>query len=164
MKNWLFKLSILALAPVVFFSCKKDETRAIVTVGAPATLAASSTTLVLDSSAAVRNTTVVTFTWTPADFGYQAGVKYTLQIAKAGANFVNPREYTLDGGLQQKFTHAEFNTVAILAGLAFGANGTLEARVRSTVSAKIDTTYSNKITLTVKPYQVKERLMKFISA
>lgn len=154
MKNWISKLTIIALAPVVFIACKKDETRAIVTVGAPATLSASATTLVLDSSAANRNNTAVTFTWTPADFGYQAGVKYTLQIAKTGANFANPREFNLDGGLQQKFTHAEFNTVAILAGLAPGSNGTLEARVRSTISAKIDTTYSNKITLTVKPYLV----------
>jgi hypothetical protein len=154
MKNWLSKISILALAPVIFVSCKKDETRAIVTVGAPATLSASSLTLVLDSSAAVRNTTAVTFTWTPASFGYQAGVKYTLQIAKAGANFVNPKEYTLDGGLQQAFTHSEFNQVALLLGLAPAANGTLEARVRSTVSAKVDTTYSNKLTITVKPYLV----------
>ena len=154
MKNWLSKISILALAPVIFVSCKKDETRAIVTVGTPATLSASSLTLVLDSSAANRNNTVVTFNWTPADFGYQAGVKYTLQIAKAGANFVNPKEYTFDGGFQQKFTHAEFNQVALLLGLAPAANGTLEARVRSTVSSKVDTTYSNKLTITVKPYLV----------
>src|SRR6185369_4601789 len=143
-----------ALAAVVLFSCKKDETRAIVTVGAPATLAASSTTLVLDSSAANRNNTVVTFTWTPANFGYQAGIKYTLQIAKAGANFANPKEYTFDGGLQQSFSHADFNQVALLLGLAPAANGTLEARVRSTVSAKVDTIYSNKLTITVKPYLV----------
>jgi len=155
MKNWLSKISIIALAAVVFASCKKDETRAIVKVGAAGTLSATSTTLVLDSSAANRNNTVVTFNWTPASFGYQAAIKYTLQIAKAGANFVNPREYSLDGGLSQSFTNAEFNQTALLAGLAPGANGTLEARVRSTVgSSKVDTTYSNKITLTVKPYLV----------
>jgi starch-binding outer membrane protein SusE/F len=154
MKNWLSKISITALAAVIFVSCKKDETRAIVDVGAPGTLSASSTTLILDSSAANRNNTAVTFTWTAASFGYQAAVKYTLQIAKTGANFANAREYSLDGGLSQAFTHAEFNQVALLAGLAPGANGTLEARVRSTISSKVDTTYSNKITITVKPYLV----------
>jgi len=154
MKNWLSKLLVITLASAVFVSCKKDETRAVVSVGDPATLSATSTTLVLDSSAANRNNTVVTFNWTPAEFGYPAGIKYTLQIAKSGTNFANAREFTFDGGLQKAFTHAELNQEVILAGLAPGSNGTVEARVRSTVSAKVDTIYSNKLTLTVKPYLV----------
>lgn len=154
MKNWLSLLSITVLASVIFVSCKKDETKAIVSVGAPGTLTASATTLNLDSSAANRNNTAVTFTWTAANFGYQSAVKYTLQIAKAGANFANAREFDFNGRLQTSFTHADFNQVALLAGLAPGATGTLEARVRSSVSPKVDTTYSNKITLQVKPYLV----------
>jgi starch-binding outer membrane protein SusE/F len=154
MKNWLSTLSVITLASVLIVSCKKDETRAIVSAGPAGTLTATATTLNLDSSAANRNNTAVTFNWTPADFGYQAAVKYTLQIAKTGANFVNAREFTLNGGLSQAFTHAEFNQVALLAGLAPGTTGSLEARVRSTISAKVDTTYSNKITLQVKPYLV----------
>jgi starch-binding outer membrane protein SusE/F len=154
MKKILNKIWILALALVFLVACKKDETRAVLSVGAPSTLTATPTTLTLDSSAANRNNNAITFDWTPAKFGYNAGVKYTLQIAKTGANFVNAREFTLEGGLQQKFTHAEFNQVALLSGLAPGANGTLEARVRSTVSPLVDTTYSSKITITVKPYLV----------
>src|SRR5262245_45732245 len=138
MKRILNKIWILAFAPAFLVACKKDETRATLSVGAPSTLTANPTTLVLDSSAANRNNTAITFTWTGANLGYAAGVKYTLQIAKAGAKFVNAREYTLEGGLQQKFTHAEFNQVALLSGLAPGANGTLEARVRSTVSPLVD--------------------------
>jgi len=152
MKKILNKIWILAIASALLVACKKDETRAVLSKGAPNTLTANPTTLVLDSSAANRNNTAITFSWTKADYGYAAGVKYTLQIAKAGANFVNPREYTLEGGLEQKFTHAEFNQIALLSGLAPNANGTLEARVRSSVSPYVDTVYSAKITITVKPY------------
>jgi hypothetical protein len=155
MKNWLNKILVIAITPVALLSCKKDETRAILSVGAVASLSANPTSLVLDSSAANRNNTAIVFNWTAADFGYQAAVNYTLQLAKAGTNFTtNLREISIDGKLTKSFTHAEFNQEALLAGLAPGTNGTLEARIRAAVNSKVDTTYSTKITITVKPYLV----------
>ena len=80
MKPSLRITSMALLATVFLFSCKKDETRAIVQAGTPATLNASASTLVLTK--ATENNTAMTFTFTPASFGYKAAITYTLQFAK----------------------------------------------------------------------------------
>jgi hypothetical protein len=154
MKKWLNRILVISVASATLVSCKKDETKAFVKVGAASTLTVTPTSLVLDSSAANRNNNAITFSWTKADFGYSAGVNYTLQIAKNGTNFANPREVTLNGGLEQKYSNADFNQLALLAGLAPGSTGTLQARVRAAVSSKVDTTYSNIVPISVKPYLV----------
>jgi starch-binding outer membrane protein SusE/F len=154
MKNWLNRLLLISIASAALVSCKKDETKVRVNVGAASALTVTPATVVLDSSAANRNNTAVTFSWTPADFGFQAGVNYTLQIAKSGTNFANAQGVSLNGLFQQKYTHAELNTIALIAGLTPGSAGQLQARVRSTISSKVDTTYSNVVTVTVTPYLV----------
>ncbi|MER3498766.1 MAG: DUF5116 domain-containing protein [Chitinophagaceae bacterium] len=154
MKNWINKLLLVLLPAAVLVSCKKDESKAYVHVGAAGTLTVTPTTIVLDSSAANRNNTAITFSWTEADFGYQAGVTYTLQISKSGTNFSNPKEYSFNGKFTTSLSHADFNQVALLQGLPPGNAGTLQARVRSVVSSRVDTTYSNVVNITVTPYLV----------
>ncbi len=154
MKKWLNILLVTGVASSIFISCKKDEVKAFVKIVAAATVSANPNSLVLDSSAANRNNTAITFNWTAADFGYQAAVTYTLQIAKNGTNFANPREFSFNGVFTTKFSHVDFNQQALLAGLPPGSAGILQARVRAVVSPRVDTVYSSVIQITVTPYLV----------
>ena len=90
MKTILSKVLLLNMAVMLLFSCKKDETQAIATAGKAGSLNASQNTLVLTKANAT--TTAVTFTATAPDYGFQAAVTNTLQIAKKGTNFVGDKE------------------------------------------------------------------------
>jgi hypothetical protein len=54
----------------------------------------------------------------------------------------------------QKYTGADFNTMALILGLPFNSAGQLDIRVKSSISDSIAAIYSNKVTVTVTPYQV----------
>jgi starch-binding outer membrane protein SusE/F len=152
MKKSIQSSILIALAVVSFCSCEKDEIKTIAYTGRPGSLTASPTTLVLTSTNA--NDTVETFSWVPTDYGYQAAVKYTLQIAKGGTNFTAPKEINMGSATQQKFSGADFNQMAIILGLPPGSPGQLDVRVKSSISDSIKAVYSNNTTLTVTPYLV----------
>lgn len=152
MNSIIYKLSLLILAAVTLYACKKDEDRAIATTGQPGTLAASQSSLTLTSANA--KDTVQVFSWASTEYGFKAATKYTLQIAKGGTNFTAPKELSLGSERQQKFTGADFNQMAILLGLAPGSAGQLDVRVKSSISDSIPAVYSNTVTLNVTPYLV----------
>src|SRR5689334_2634374 len=82
-----FRSSILLwMVPFVLWSCKKDETRAVVQTGTAPVLSVSANSVTLTK--ATENNTGLTFTFIPAEFGYKAAVTYTLQFCKPGNNFV----------------------------------------------------------------------------
>lgn len=152
MKKLVNKILLIGFIGGILFSCKKDEVQTVAKGGVSPALTASQTTLVL--SAATAADTVEAFSWTASDYGYSAAVKYTLQIAKAGTNFATPKEINMGSGLVQKYSGADFNQLAILQGLPFNTVGQLEVRVKSAISDSISAIYSNKVTVTITPYQV----------
>lgn len=151
MKKIFFHIMLMTLTSVMLWSCEKDEIKAVLKPGSEPTISASAATVVLNSANATD--TVQTFSWLASDFGYQAGVKYILQIDKAGNQFADATEYTING-LSKKFTTSELNTVALLKGLAPGSEGTLEARVKADIGAGVETVMSNVISTKVTPYLV----------
>jgi hypothetical protein len=152
MKN-IIQSSILAvLFAGMLYGCKKVETQVVLQDGVPATLTASQTTLVLASTNA--SDTVEAFTWTPAQYGFSAAIRYSLQVAKAGTTFAAPKEVSMGSSLVQKYTGADFNQMAILLGLAPGSAGQLEVRVKASLTDSIKAIYSNVVTVTVTPYLV----------
>ena len=86
MKSWINKILVLGATAMLLWACEKDENRAVLTPTESPTLTANQTTLTLTQAAGAQD--AVTFTWTPADFGYNAGVTYALQISKKGTNFI----------------------------------------------------------------------------
>ncbi len=151
MKKFLQNMLLLAVTSVTLWSCEKDEIKAVLGAGTEPTISASAASLVLTS--ANPTDTVQTLTWAPSDFGYQAGVKYILQVDKAGNDFQAATEYTING-LTKKFTSSELNTLAILKGLAPDTEGTLEARVTADVGSGVETVSSQVISMKVTPYLV----------
>jgi hypothetical protein len=152
MKKVFNYLLLVGAVSSLFQACKKDEFKTFLQTGVPPTLTASKTTLVLTAGTASDTSEV--FSWNASKYGYSAAVKYTLQISKVGTNFAAPKEVSLGPGLVQKYTGADFNQLSILQGLPFNVTGQLEVRVKSSISDSIPAIYSNKVTVTVTPYQV----------
>jgi hypothetical protein len=143
---------ILFLAATVFVACEKDETKVVMNNGTPSSLSANASDFILTSDKAID--TIQVFEWTPSDYGFNAAITYSLQIAKQGSNFESPKEYVLGNKLKNSFTGGDINQVAVAAGLKFGVKGGMEARVKSTLSESVAPIYSNVLNFTVTPYQV----------
>lgn len=151
MKTILSKILLLNVVILLLFSCKKDETQAIATSGKAGSLSASQSTLVLTKANATQP--AVTFTVTAPDFGFQAAVTNTLQIAKKGTNFVGAKEVALDLKATTKtYTTIDFNALMLSMGLATGITSDVDVRVVSKISESMAPVYSNLVSLKVTPY------------
>src|SRR5688500_2209230 len=100
MKAPISTFCLLLLVAIIVWSCEKDETRVVAKTGEPGALVASQTSLTLSSANAAD--TVQAFSWAPADYGFPAAVKYTLQIAKGGTDFAAPKEVDMGSIRAQK--------------------------------------------------------------
>ena len=153
MKPKLIPIIFSALALLLFNGCKKDAANITVGEGTPAVLTASASTLVLSSAAAADN--AVTFSWTKADYNYNAAIQYTLEVDKKGNNFAAPKTYAIDASaMTQQLSVGDLNNALVLMGFAPGAASILEARVKSELRADQDVLYSNVLEMTVTPYPV----------
>src|SRR5258708_3181558 len=158
------QLAIIIIAFLSLTACRKDEQQAVLKQGtflttASAGLAASSTTLVLDSTNAAK-TQALTFTWPAVNFNASVVVTYTLQIDSVNGNFAKPQTVTLVNGLSKSYTVADFNALLTTLGLTPGVAGQIEVRVKAAVlqSTGVASTaadvYSNIVNLTVTPYKI----------
>ncbi len=151
MKKLINHILLFAVASVALWSCKKDEDRAIFKPAGASALQVSSTDIVLNSANALD--TAITFNWTAPDYGFDAAVRYTLQLARTGTNFASAKEYVLTG-LQKKITTAELNQAVILMGLAPAQQGSIDARLISSLGTHTPNDTSEVTTIKVTPYLV----------
>ncbi|GAB3225579.1 hypothetical protein GCM10027346_06950 [Hymenobacter seoulensis] len=151
--NHFTKLAGLGLVATLFLaSCEKDEDRVVLQTGTPVSLTSSATTAVLTQDKA--SATAVTYTWTPASFGYQAAVKYVLQFDKKGGNFSAPIEIEAGSATTRALTVAELNSVLIRLKMAPGAVGNVDVRVAASVGASTAPMMSSVASISGAPYLV----------
>jgi len=154
MRTWLNRIMMMAVAAIIISSCKKDEVKTILNVGAAPSLAANNTSLVLLQANA--NNDAVKFTYSPATFGFDAAVTYVLQIAKGGTSFASAS--TTEVGLsnispmEKSFKVVDFNR-ELLKIINYGTATPVEVRVKATVAAAAPPTYSNVVTITATAYR-----------
>ncbi|MDN3587844.1 SusE domain-containing protein [Pedobacter aquatilis] len=151
MKSIFLKSLAFSIIALSLWSCKKDETRAIATSGSGGALQTSATSVVLDKSKLTA--TVVTFSLTDANFGYQAAVSNTLQLAVKGTNFAAPKEVLLDAKTTSKaYNGLDFNNLLLSLGISTTTNTDVEFRIKSSISTTASPAYSNVVTINSKPF------------
>lgn len=152
MRSILNNTITLIIFGIVFWSCKKNIEQVKMTDGvAPAiTLSPSAITL----SSASGTDTVQTISWSPADYGFKAAVSYSVEIAKAGSSFANPKTVTVGTATSLKYLGAVLNELAIGEGIQPGTTGSLDIRIKSALSDAVSI-YSSPATLSVTTYAVE---------
>lgn len=143
-------LLLLSLFALTLFACEKDEERIVVRQGTAPALTASASTLVLDR--ANPGADALTFSATPSDYGFNAAVTYTLEMARKGNNFSDSVVVALSNTRERKFTVGELNGILNRLELQPGSESQVEARVKSQVAPSIAPVYSNVVTLSATPY------------
>ncbi len=91
-----------------------------------------------------------TFSWSAAFPGYSGTVSYALEYDSAGKNFVSPQTIGHGGPsiYSASLIQAEMNTTALTSGIAVGATGTVEYRIKAT-TASGSVAYSNVVNVDV---------------
>ncbi len=158
MKERFNLLALLVLAIVGLNACQKDGERLVVQPASTITLTSNVSSVSLTADSASRN--AVAFSWTPAQYGYNAAVRYTLQLDKAGNAFKAPVEISAANSVSATVSVADLNQAMLQVGLPAGSSGQLEARVRSELvlngaaAATTMPTYSAATTITATPYLI----------
>lgn len=149
-----FKSSLLLLiaAATFFTSCKKDEVQAVLAPGGNVNLASTQLTLVLTQASAA--TTASAFTWGKADFGYPAGITYTLEFTKGGTNFATATTtvINMDTKLAKTFTIGDLNA-KMQDIIPYGSAQQVQARIKADVGSGVAPIYSNVLSMTITSYR-----------
>jgi starch-binding outer membrane protein SusE/F len=152
------KLLYIILACVItFISCKKDETRTIVSDNPTApvfTNPVEGTSFVFSTA---NDSLKIVFRWSRADFGFQASLINTIQMAKKNDDsFKKMKQFFVKPSNDDSTSilNKELNKALLSAPLSLTANvsDTILVRVQSLLD-KVDTVYSPVIKIIVKPYK-----------
>lgn len=94
------------------------------------------------------------FSWSAADFGFQAGVDYTVEIDVAGNDFADPTTLGIVSGLSlEDVTVGTMNNIMLTKGRPDGVATSMEVRVRAVVSPDVDPTVSTPVAIDIIPYK-----------
>jgi hypothetical protein len=95
------------------------------------------------------------FTWTAADFGFDAAVTYTLEIDKAAGDFTGPLTLGITNTLGiSDITVEKVNTVLLSNDFPAGVASEVQVRVVATVSSNVAPIISDVVKINVTPYDV----------
>ncbi len=154
-KNLTKFIALSSVALLMLSACKKDGNLVTSNGGKPGTLTASATTLALDKTKINDTTTVINFSFTNANYGFQAAITNTLQIDAAGDNWANPTSATLGTKVfSQGYSTANFNALLLKLNLKAGVTAQVNVRIMHSVSASVAPVYSNVVALTVTPFNL----------
>ncbi len=150
------RLAYIALAGILIMaSCNKAELGPVVSDNptAPTILEPVSGAALVLTDAAAQDT--LTFVWTPADYGFDAAVTYTLEFAKAGSDFVGSGTVGITVNDTLKISVEDLNNKMIASELMDGVLTNIELRVKAVVSTAIADLYSPVLPVGVNPYLVE---------
>ena len=92
-----------------------------------------------------------TFTWSTAFPGYNGVITYVLEYDSTGKNFANPKQIAGYGGASvytASLTQGDMNTTALASGIAVGATGKVDYRVKATTAGGA-IAYSSPVSVSV---------------
>lgn len=150
------RLAYIAFAGILILaSCNKAELGPVILdnpIAPTLTAPANGEAIVLTDATA---NDVVIFAWTPADYGFAAGVTYTVQYDKAGNNFQAPVTMGVTTNDTLEVLVEALNNKMIALELADGVLTNIEFRVKAYLSDFVTDLYSPVVTAGVNPYLVE---------
>lgn len=153
MKKYI--LSILAIA-VLFTACKEKENDPVINLGAVPVLTSPSAGTLFTLDETTADELLAGAVWSAADFGYQAGITYSLEIDEVGNDFSEAITLGATSELSlENLTQGKLNNILLAKGLPFGFDNELEIRVCAKVSDLIDELCSTPVAIKVNPYQAE---------
>lgn len=153
MKSLFYKLIIAGVVLTTLGACEKEGEQLVLQPGGTVALTSSATSVSLTSADAGKQ--AVSFSWTPASYGFNAPAAYTLQFDKAGNAFKTPVDVQTGDSLTYSMTVADFNTMLLKLGGVPGSAGQVDVRVKSDIAGStVPSIVSETKTVSGTPYLV----------
>ncbi|MEO1263658.1 MAG: SusE domain-containing protein [Bacteroidota bacterium] len=152
--KYIFSIALMAL---LFAACSDDDVRPTTSLNSAPVLTAPGTGQSYAFEEAQADNIFEVFSWTKADFGYQAAIDYKLEMGRTGNDFTPAISLGNTGSTSiEDITVGRINNLMVAA---FGINDTinpssLEFRVCATISDEISALCSDAITLNIVPFPV----------
>ena len=150
-----YSIILLAVAALfAFFSCEDPEAGPVLQmdqVVAPSFSSPSGSPSFVLSKDEVENL-LTTFTWDPADFGFPAGVQYTLEMTYADSSYDNATEITTTNDTFVVVTVGGMNELMLQMNATTDEENNLKMRLVSVVSEFVEEVISGGMMLTVTPF------------
>ncbi len=145
--------SVLLGASLVL-GCQEEVLDPVVRPGAAPTMTAPSDNGSFVLEEADAGAVLAVFSWTQADFGFQAAITYTLEMDQAGKDFAEAVTLGVTNGLSlEEITVEKVNNILLAKELEGGVAVTTQVRVRASVSNDVQELVSAPLTLTITPYE-----------
>jgi hypothetical protein len=139
---------------MVLASCQKQEVGPVIQDPTAPVITAPTPGLSLEFTEANAKETV-TFTWSAAtNYGFAAAVNYKVEMSMPGDNFEVPVAVITTSELNGTITFGELNNLMMAAEMTPGVNSDVQFRINASVSSVVPSTYSNIVSLSLKPYRV----------
>ncbi|RMG78973.1 MAG: SusF/SusE family outer membrane protein [Bacteroidetes bacterium] len=155
MRNLYIFTGILCAA-LFLGSCEDVALDPVVNPTTAPTLTSPSAGSVFTLDESQSGASVATFEWTAADFGYSAGITYTLELDLAGNDFADAVTIGVTNRTAfSDLTVGKLNNILLAKGLPFGFENELEIRVCASVSDLVETLCSELVPIKINPYQAE---------
>ncbi|MEM9929780.1 MAG: SusE domain-containing protein [Bacteroidota bacterium] len=157
----MFKQHILfAFAAILlcFTACEEQVFDPVLVLGNAASISAPAdgTSIVIEEG--TEGDEFATFTWSAADFGFAAGVSYSVEVDLAGNNFAEAEAIVpAVNATQALVKNGEVNNFLIGRDVAGGTEQAMETRIKAVVGREEDgnVLYSDVVTLNVTPFEAE---------
>ncbi|MEO0877952.1 MAG: SusE domain-containing protein, partial [Bacteroidota bacterium] len=100
------------------------------------------------------NETLADFSWSPADYGFAAGVSYTLEVDVAGNSFLEAVNLSTTTKFNATVSNDQINTIMLTKGLPGGVFTNMEFRVVANAGTQVEELISETLVISVSPVAV----------
>ncbi len=138
---------------LLFVACESEERGPLVGVFTPPSISSPAGGGSYVFTEATENDVMTTFTWTAADFGFQAATNYNVLVDFASNDFSEPFTIGNTTGLELEVLIGDVNNKLMTAGAVAGRATDFEVKIRATIHRDVDTLFSTGITLTLTPFE-----------
>lgn len=146
---------IIALGLLLTTACDPKTFDPVLVVGdiqsASITAPTAGTNIVLTEAEAEK---VVNFSWSAADYGFDAAVTYSLEGDLEGGDFSSPIAFANTTGTSVDLTYEEINSNMIAKGIPDGVASNILLRVVADVNDEVSEVASGTVMISVTPYKV----------
>ena len=150
MKNIILSVLLIVFG-LLFASCESDISEP--KMSATPTTPTAANAVLPDSVNMNYADSLLTFSWSAADFGFNSSTTYVVQLSDS-ANFPKVASLITSQKLSGTVKVSDVNAIILAWGYPFGTSVTVYYRVTASVSANAATSYSAVKTMSFKPYDV----------
>ncbi len=149
----IYKFLILLAGVAFLVSCEKEVREPVVGVFNPPTITAPANGENYILTDSTENDTMTTFSWDPADFGFQAAVTYTVEIDMVADNFSKPSILGITNKPSLAITQGKVNNAMLTLNAFPGEVANVQVRVSAAIHKDVDVLHSNPVSLNITPFE-----------